>query len=67
MWFTKTVGLALLLFSAFMLSGQIAHWVFKYTGCIYTSSAVFGVSMITSVLVLVLTGLLEIILPWLGL
>ena len=46
MWLLKTTALAVALFVIFVLSGQIATWVFSWTGCLWTSSAIFGVSML---------------------
>jgi hypothetical protein len=45
-WLIKTTTLAVALFGIFVLSGQIATWVFSWTGCLWTSSAIFGVTML---------------------
>lgn len=38
----------MVLFGVFVLSGQIATWVFAWTGCLWTSSAIFGISMLSA-------------------
>lgn len=60
-WITKTIALAALFFSLFVISGQLATWVFKLTGCIWTSSAVFGLSMLASSIVLAAWGVWDIV------
>lgn len=57
MWLLKTTTLAVVLFSIFVLSGQLATWVFSWTGCLWTSSAIFGVSMVGTGVVVFAVGL----------
>lgn len=47
-WLLKTAFVAVVLFGIFVLSGQIATWVFLWTGCLWTSSAIFGLSMLSA-------------------
>jgi len=54
-WFIKTITLVIMLFGIFWISGYMATWVFKLTGCIWSGSAIFGVLMVTSGLSLALT------------
>lgn len=61
MWIAKTIALAALIFSLFVLSGHMATYVFSWTGCIWTSSVVFGVGILGSMVVVVfLTGLVDV-------
>jgi hypothetical protein len=60
-WLTKTIALAALFFSLFVISGQLATYVFKWTGCIWASSAVFGLSMLGSSTVLAVWGMWDIL------
>jgi hypothetical protein len=61
MWLLKTTALAVALFSIFVLSGQIATWVFTWTGCLWASSAIFGVSMLGAGTVVWLWGIWDVI------
>ena len=42
----KICTVALVLVSVFLLSGYIANMVLSFTGCVWTSSSIFGVSFL---------------------
>ena len=56
-WLLKTSTFAIVLFGIFVLSGQIATWVFSWTGCLWTSSAIFGISMIGAGTIMGIVGM----------
>ena len=61
MWLLKTSTLAVALFGIFVLSGQLATWVFSWTGCLWTSSAIFGFSMLGAGAIVWAVGIWDVI------
>lgn len=67
MGLTKTFTIGVLFFTIFVISGYLTNKVFLYTGCIWTSSVFFGVSVLSSLVAILFICCWDIVttlIPW---